>query len=148
MLHTSNTSVKHKHFAVGDHSCQCHLFAGFSSLNSFCSIFLWILCLVAWAVSTVAVVRVTAIYFVEKNYVDKSTSRFLQKCHLSSRKILDLLSNKKYIFWNLHKYILQFGQIYLAIFRNKLCNLDKFVNVETHFLKKCHLSSCKILDLL
>ena len=52
------------------------------------------------------------------------------------------------IFCNLDKYILQFGQIYLAIFRNKLCNLDKFVNVETHFLKKCHLSSCKILDLL
>ena len=50
-----------------------------------------------------AVVRVTAIYFVEKNYVDTSTTRFLKKCHLSSRKILDLLSNKKYIFWNLHK---------------------------------------------
>ena len=54
--------------------------------------FLWILCLVAWMVSTVAVARVKAIYFVEKNYVDTSTTRFLKKCHLSSRKILDLLS--------------------------------------------------------
>ena len=32
MLHTSITSVKHKHFAVGDYSCQCHL--GSSKLAS------------------------------------------------------------------------------------------------------------------
>ena len=43
-------------------------------------------------VSTVAVARVKAIYFVEKNYVETSTTRPLKKSHLSSRKILDLLS--------------------------------------------------------
>ena len=46
---------------------------------------------VVWMVSTLARVRVKAIYFVEKNYVDTSTTPFLKNCHLSSRKILDIM---------------------------------------------------------
>ena len=46
---------------------------------------------VVWMVSTLARVRVKAIYFVEKNYVDTSTTPFLKNCHLSSRKILDII---------------------------------------------------------
>ena len=51
-------------------------------------------------VSTLARVRVKAIYFVEKNYVDTSTTPFLKNCHLSSRKILDIIlfSNFRRVF--------------------------------------------------
>ena len=47
-------------------------------------------------VSTLARVRVKAIYFVEKNYVDTSTTPFLKNCHLSSRKILDIILFSKF----------------------------------------------------
>ena len=51
---------------------------------------------VVWMVSTLARVRVKAIYFVEKNYVDTSTTPFLKNCHLSSRKILDIILFSKF----------------------------------------------------
>ena len=71
-----------------------------------------------WMMSSPAMFRVKAIYFAEKNYVDTSTTPFLKKCHLSSRKILDTVFPKNVQF-SLSKQMTCFNSLQLISFINK-----------------------------